>query len=138
MKKTLTLALVILLATVTYLSTGCKKNKDPEEVEFIMAVDSIRHPDTITVGEVLEIKFFGVIGPNDCFEFSRFEPAFGPTNMQFTLYGKEIKRDDCKGAGQYLNGGGVGITDATAGDWTITVLQPEGVTPITSKVHVRE
>ncbi len=138
MKKTLTFAIIVLMASVIYLSSGCDKNKDPEVVEFMMAVDSISHPDTIPLGEVLEIRFYGVIGPNDCFEFSRFEPGFGDNLMEFTLYAKEIKRDDCKGAGQYLNGGGVGITDATAGEWEITVNQPEGIAPITSTVFVEE
>ena len=138
MSKTLTIALILVIGSVIYLSTGCAKDKDPEVIEFVMQVDSIQHADTITAGEVFEIRFFGVIGPNDCFEFSRFEPGFGPDNMNFTLYAKETKRDDCGGAGQYLNGGGVGITDATAGDWTIQVNQPEGIAPIMSTVHVKE
>ena len=137
MKRSIIWVLVIALASIIYFSSGCKK-KSNETVEFIMAVDSIAHADTIPLGEVLEIRFYGVIGPNDCYSFSRFEPAFGPTNMQFTLYGKEVKRDDCAGSVQYLNGGGIGITDATAGEWTITVLQPEGVTPINSTVYVQE
>lgn len=138
MSKTLTIALILILSSVIYLSSGCKKDSDPDVRKFIMAVDSVQHADTITFGEIFEIKFYGVIGPNDCYEFDRFEPAFGLDNMEFTLYAKETKRDDCAGAGQYLNGGGVGITDVTAGEWSITVKQPEGVAPLVSTVFVKE
>lgn len=138
MHKTLTIAFVLLLGTVILLSSSCKKDNDPDVREFIMLVDSVSHPDTITLGEVFEIKFFGVIGPNDCYEFSKFEPAFGIDNMEFTLYAKEYKRDECVGAGQYLSGGGVGITDVTAGDWSVTVIQPEGAAPLESSFYVKE
>ena len=138
MSKTLTIGLILIMSSVIYLSSGCSKNNDPEVREFQMTVDSIQHADTIALGEVLEIKFFGVIGPNDCYEFSRYDPAFGLDNMEFTLYAKETKRDDCAGSGQYLNGAGIGITDATAGEWSITVLQPEGVAPLTSSIYVQE
>ena len=138
MRKTLTIALILMLGTVIILSSSCKKNDDPDDREFVMLVDSVSHADTITAGEVFEIKFYGVIGPNECYEFSRFEPAFGLDNMEFKLYAKEYKRDECVGAGQYLNGGGVGITDATAGEWSITVIQPEGVAPLVSSVYVKE
>lgn len=136
MKKLVVLAVVLGLASMIYLSTGCKKEDD--KVEFVMLVDSIQHPDTINLGDVFEILFYAEIGPNDCFVFKRFEPAFGTSNMQFTLYGEETKKSECGGTEQYLNGAGVGLTDMTAGDWLITVLQPAGVTPIESEVHVRE
>ena len=138
MSKKLTIALILILSSVIYLSSGCKKNSDPDVREFVMTIDSVQHADTIPLGEIFEIKFFGVIGPNDCYEFSKYEPAFGLDNMEFTLYAKETKRDDCGGAGQYLNGGGVGITDVTAGEWSITVIQPEGVAPLVSTVFVKE
>ena len=138
MSKTQTFTLILILGSVIYLSSGCKKDSNTDVREFIMTVDSVQHADTIALGEVFELKFFGVIGPNDCYEFSKFEPAFGDDNMEFTLYAKETKRDDCGGAGQYLNGGSVGITDVTAGEWSIKVNQPEGVTPLNSTVFVKE
>lgn len=136
MKNLIVLAVVLGLASMIYLSTGCKK--EDEKVEYVMLVDSIQHADTINVGDVFEILFYAKIGPNECFQFKRYEPAFGPSNMQFTLYGEETKKSDCSGGAQYMNGGGIGLTDLTAGDWLITVLQPTGVAPIESDVYVRE
>lgn len=138
MHKSLTIAFVLLLGTVILVSSSCNKDNDTDVREFVMSVDSVSHADTIVLGELFEIKFFGVIGPNDCYKFSKFEPSFGLDNMEFKLYAKENKRDDCGGAGQYMNGGGVTITDVTAGAWTITVLQPEGVAPLESSFYVKE
>jgi hypothetical protein len=136
MKKVIAIFTILGLVSLIYFSSGCKK--EDEKVEFVMKVDSIQHADTINVGDVFEIFFYAEIGPNECFAFKRFEPAFGPSNMQFTLYGEETKKSDCGGGEQYLNGAGAGLTDMTAGDWTITVIQPAGVTNIESKVHVLE
>ena len=138
MSKILTIALILILSSAIYLSSGCKKDSDPDVREFMMTVDSTRHADTIALGEAFEIKFFGVLGPNDCYEYARHESAFGLDIMEFRLYAKEIKRDDCGGGGRYLNGGSLSITELTAGEWSIKVNQPEGVTPLNSKVFVKE
>ena len=138
MNKTTTIILVLIIGSFIYFSTGCKKDNEPETVESIMLVDSIQHLDTIKSGEVFEVLFYGPIGPNNCYSFSRFVPAFGLDAMNFTLYSLETKRDDCEGGEVYLNGQGVGITDMTPGVWSIQVNQPEGNAPILSSVVILE
>lgn len=138
MKKSLTIVLVLVFASVIYLSTGCKKDNQPDTVEFLIKVDSIVHADTISLGEKFEVYFYGPVGPNDCFDFLRFVPGFGLNAMNFTLYGIETLRGDCDGGPVYLNGGGVALDDLTVGEWTIQVNQPAGVLPLISKVYVRE
>ncbi len=63
-----TLAIVSLLA----LTSGCKNNKTDTE-EFLIRVDSIVHPDTVAAGKSFDLAFNGVIGPNGCYRFLRFE-----------------------------------------------------------------
>jgi len=138
MNKTTTIILVIVMASVVYFSAGCKKDNVIEKVEYQMQVDSIQHADTITVGEVFEVYFFGPIGPNSCYSFSHFVPSFGLQSMYFSLYGVEEKRNDCIDGGKYMNGQGAGLQDMTAGEWSITVFQPAGVDTIRSTVYVRE
>ncbi len=136
MKNVLTVAVILALGSLIYFSSGCKK--EDTKVEYVMLVDSVHHADTINVGDIFEIFFYAKIGPNECYAFKRYVPAFGPSNMQFTLYGEETQKDGCGGGEQYLDGGGIGLTDMTAGDWTITVLQPTGVDPLESTVFVNE
>lgn len=138
MNKTILILLVVAISAITYMSSGCKKDNTPEKVEYIMQIDSILHADTITLGEVFEVYFFGPIGPNNCYDFLRFTPEFGLNQMAFTLYGVEEKRDDCAGSEKYMNGQGAGLTDMTQGEWEITVFQPAGVDTIRSSVFVKE
>ena len=139
MSKSLTIVLVLILSSVIYFSTGCKKDNEPQTVEYVMQVDSAVHADTIKVGEKFEIYFYGPIGPNNCYSFLRFEPGFGVNAMNFTLYGSQIVSDTCGGTPpRYLDGGGVAIDDMTVGEWTILVNQPAGVTQLNSKVIVIE
>ncbi len=138
MNKKITFVLILILSSVIYLSSGCKKDSNTDVREFKMAIDSTQHADTIALGEIFEIKFFGVLGPNDCYEYARHESAFGLDIMEFTLYAKEIKRDDCGGGGRYLNGGSLSITELTVGEWSIKVNQPEGIAPLNSKVFIKE
>jgi len=138
MNKLVTITIVLILSSVVYLTSGCKKDNEPDSVEYVIKVDSIVHPDTIKVGEKLEVYFYGVVGPNDCYEFLRFVPGFGPNAINFTLYGLQTLRSDCEGDPIYMNGGGVALQDMTVGDWSIQVNQPDGVQPIMSSVYVRE
>ena len=136
MKKTTIAVLILFFTSVVYFSTGCNKKNEPEKVEYIIQIDSIQHADTVKAGEVFEIRFYGPLGYNDCYEFSRFLPEFGQNSMYFTLYGEQTIKDDCTGNPKYLNGQGAGIQDLTEGEWSITVYQPEGVIPIKDKVVV--
>jgi len=138
MNKTTTIILVLIMASLVYFSAGCKKDDGPDTVEYQMQVDTVTHTDTITVGELFEITFYGPIGPNDCYSFSRFVPEFGLQSMSFTLYGIQEKRDDCAGSPKYMNGGTIGIEELTAGEWNIIVNEPEGITPLNSTLYVKE
>lgn len=138
MNRLLTVVLVLVFSSAIYLLSGCKKDKEPETIEYIIKVDSITHADTIQVGEKFEIYFYGYAGLNDCYAFERFVPGFGPNAMNFTLYGLQTIQDVCEGNPQYMNGEGVAIQDMTEGEWSIQVNQPEGVEPIYSKVFVKQ
>jgi hypothetical protein len=138
MNKLLSLVSVLIFTSAIYLTSGCKKDDGPQTVQYIIQVDSIVHADTIKVGEKFEVYFYGPLGYNDCYEFEKFVPGFGPFAMNFTLYGLETISNNCEGNPKYMNGEGVAIQDMTEGEWSIQVNQPEGVQPIMSKVYVRQ
>jgi len=135
MKNKLLVAIMIITGFIAVTGQGCKKDDDTRE--YIIKVDSITHADTIAAADGFEVHFYGKIGDNDCFEFSRFLNGYGLSEINVTVYGLETLRDDCQGGPVMLNGKGAIYFDMTPGDWTIRVLQPEGVTPIESSVFVR-
>jgi hypothetical protein len=138
MNKLLTFVLVLVFSSAIYLTSGCKKESEPETVEYIIKVDSITHADTIKLGEKLEVLFYGYIGYNECYSFEKFVPEFGPNAMEFTLYGLQIISDTCSGSPTYMSGQGVEIQDLTEGKWSIQVNQPEGSQPILSNFYVSQ
>jgi len=62
----------LVIASLLALTIGCKNNARNTE-EFLIRVDSIVHPDTVAAGKSFDIAFHGVIGPNGCYRFLRFE-----------------------------------------------------------------
>jgi len=129
---------LILISTITYFNSGCNKSEDnsPTVSEYTIKVDSIQHADTINVGDILEIACFGKIGDNDCYEFQEIKDSINTGKITLELIGKHTFRDNCGGGIIYMNPLTEHISGLTAGDWTITINQSEGVTPIESKVFV--
>lgn len=134
-KTSLIILTALFIVVVAYLSTGCKEDP-PAVTEFIVKVDSTQHTDTINVGEIFEVFFFGPLGDTDCYEFDRLEPAFGFNLIEVKAIGKHTARDNCNNILQYMQAA-AGFQDLTAGDWTLRVIQPDGGTPLESMVHVK-
>jgi hypothetical protein len=137
MKSRFIISILVIIGVIMISNQGCNKDDSPDTVEYIIKVDSIVHPDTINSSDLFEVNFYGKVGDNDCFEFTKFSPAFGADFINVTLYGTETIKNDCAGGPVYLNGQGASFADMTPGEWTLNVFQPEGVPPIESKVYVK-
>jgi hypothetical protein len=135
-KLSIILLTIFSIGVISFFSTGCKKDS-PKVTEFIITVDSVKHADTINVGEAFETNYYASIGNSDCYEFSKVENEFGTNLIEVTLIGKFTERDNCQPGNQYLNPATVNFTDLTAGDWKLKVLQPEGISALESFVHVK-
>jgi hypothetical protein len=137
MKPRFIISILFIAGIIAFTSQGCNKEDTPDTKDFIIKVDSVSHADTINSADAFEVLFYGKIGNNNCFTFKEFAPAFGADFINVTLYGTETIRNDCSGGPVYLDGKVAAFTDMTAGEWTLYVLQPEGITPIESKVYVK-
>lgn len=137
MKSKIIISILAITAILLITSQGCKKDDTPDTIDFIIKVDSISHADTINSADAFEVLFYGKIGDNVCFAFKEFAPAFGANFINVTLYGTETIKNDCSGGPVNLDGKGAAFTDMTPGEWTLNVLQPNGITPIESKVYVK-
>ncbi len=135
MKQRLLISLLVIIGLIAISGQGC--NKEDDTISYIIKVDSITHADTIVAADGFEVRFYGKIGDNDCYEFLKFDNGFGPQEINVTVYGLETIRNDCQGGPVMLNGKGAIYFDMTSGDWTIRVHQPDGVSYIESSVYVR-
>lgn len=137
MRSKFIISILFISGIIALTNQGCNKDDSPDTIDFIIKVDSVSHADTINSADAFEVLFFGKIGENNCFAFQEFAPAFGADFINVTLYGTETIKNDCSGGPVYLDGKGAAFADMTPGEWTLYVLQPEGVTPIESKVYVK-
>ncbi len=115
--------------------SGCKKEESPG-TEYTIQIDSIIHLDTITAGEVLTIKYYGIIGLTDCFSFMRFDVSFDANIINTKAIGLEESKEECKVDTTYLNGRQARVFSLPAGDFIIKVNQPREPV-IEHNIHVK-
>jgi hypothetical protein len=140
-KNTLIISAVILLAGLLTWSSGCKKDDGPDP-DFLIQIDSIVMPDTISLFDTLSVKFYGEIGPDGCYKFDRFEPVdrdgSEPDNsMKFKVWGKHEDNGNCSQQIVYLDGAEIRITGIAKGNFNVFVIQPDG-TIMVGLVYVEE
>ena len=135
------LIIASLLLIVIYSTTGCKKEENSTN-EFLIQIDSLKMADTIDFGSALDVNFFGLIGTNDCYKFSKFQQVDNvigdPQNtIRVQTYGKIEDSGDCVAGIVYMNPATLQITGMFAGTFTVLALQPDG-TVMTATCFVKE
>jgi hypothetical protein len=137
MRRIINIISVLVLLSVTFTWSGCKKDNGPEVNEFIIQIDSLVHPDTISFGLDMEIKLYGLIGPNGCYEFDKLVPEYTTGKLSVTSWGKHTIQDLCTEQIVYMNGKILFVSELSLGNSSIIAVQPDGTT-ITQNVFVRE
>ena len=113
------------IIVILFLTGGCKLgNNNSSFTEFAIQIDSIQHPDTVVFGKTLNIKFYGTIGPNDCYSFSRFVGGITGNQINIAAFGKFSNGTVCASVMQYLTGDTLGVNLVTSGTYVIHVMEP--------------
>ncbi|GAB1418668.1 hypothetical protein MASR2M12_14330 [Bacteroidales bacterium] len=60
------------LVCLFLISFSCNRHEKITEQEYLITVDSIQCQDTVKVLTAFKLVFFGTIGENGCYRFSRF------------------------------------------------------------------
>lgn len=109
---------------------GCSSAQEPstDPVMFQVKVDSISHPATVALGDTVDVKFFGVVGPDGCHAFSHFLVIRQPSSVDFSVWGKRAVADACPTVMVYLNGKTYRYIPSQRGTLQITIHQPDGST----------
>jgi hypothetical protein len=74
--------LFLIVVAVISLSSCDKKARITEE-EYVIKVDSIETVDTVQLNQMFQVDFFGIVGENGCYRFSRFYTE--RTGMKFRI-----------------------------------------------------
>ncbi len=131
MNKKIIIALSSILVVFALSWSSCSKTNGPTTEEFVIAIDSIIHADTITVGGTLSIKFYGLVGPNGCYAFDRLSPEYLQVTdttgeLKITSYGIHTFNDVCPDNEVYMNGTELVVSDIPLGKLEIKAMQPDG------------
>ena len=128
------IAIVFVLAAIF---TSCDKEEELVIDDFQVEIDSILAPDTINLGDIFEVKFYGFLGVTECYVFQRFAVDMPETNISVTTIGGFIQDKVCDSTDQFMDGVILKIFDLPTGDYVLTVEQPRD-DPIKSPLYVKE
>jgi hypothetical protein len=93
--------------------------------EFLVAVDSIHAPDTVNSNIPFEIEFFGTIGWDGCYFFSKFNQVMSGEDLQIEAWAIYDNHDRvCSSTEVSLDGQKMTATIPTPGTYRIKVSQP--------------
>jgi hypothetical protein len=113
-----------LLLIAIALLAGCVS--EPEEREFVIAVDSVRAPGAVSGGAAFDVAFFGTIGTSGCYAFKEFRVTKSTTAADITLIGVyRSKTGTCTDVLMLLGGRQFTISPPVADPFELRVHQPD-------------
>lgn len=132
--RTRVLSLLFLMGSLAGL--GC----DPTGVttkRFVVRVDSISAPDSITPTEALTVRFWGNLGPDLCSRLDRVDKHRFAGGIELRFHGvRATGGGDCLQMPAALQHDEM-VAPPLENPFTIRVLQPDGVPPLERQVRVR-
>ena len=128
-KNTLIISVILVMTGLLIWSSGCKKDEGPSP-DYLIQIDSIVFADTISLSDTLSVKFYGVVGPNSCYSFNKFEKVelggSDPANsLKLKVMGKHEDTGNCGDQIVYLDGAEILIDGFAKGNFHILVVQPD-------------
>jgi len=112
---------------IAVFSFSCSKADPTSETrEFVIKVDSIQLPDSITLNQRFDVKFFGTIGNNGCYSFADFIVSEDSSSLNFILKGhQEVSENKiCTQVLEILGGRVYSHRFKEAGQYHIRVTNP--------------
>lgn len=97
--------------------------------DFIIRVDSVKIPDTVSSATPFDIVFFGTIGFNSCYSFKTFNRVVKDNDIKIQAWGTlDYKEGKCPEGLVSLNGQILKLTIPLPGTYRIVIKEPEDYT----------
>lgn len=125
-----------LLLPLMLLLVGCGESKFQQTADYLIAVDSISAPQTISTTEPFTIRVYATVGPNACFSFRRFEVLKDPSKLEALVLGRFVSTGQCAQGEVRLNGEPLQVSPPFQHPFTVTFYQPSGAT-LVKEIAVR-
>jgi hypothetical protein len=130
-----------MLAWLVFLSliiADCASDMQGPERVFVIRVQRVEAPESIAPDQPLPLAFHGMIGPDLCHVFDRFEALQSASRLDLTLHGRFEGGGACAQAISELRGRQFVKSPPHAGTEVLVVVhQPDGSTLQTSVQIVR-
>jgi len=125
MKFRLSIGLFIAL-TICVMIVSCSDDNSGGNAHFLIKVDSIHCPDSVTANTPFDIEFFGVVGFNGCYSFKTFNQHIFDYDIQIEAWGTyDNSSGVCPEVLVLLNGQKLGMTFAKPGLYRIEITEPD-------------
>ena len=125
MKKIKSVFLFVLVITICFLLRSCLNESYTYE-DFLIKVDSIHLPNSITLNIPFDIEFFGTVGFDGCYSFKTFNQTVKNNDIMIETWGTyEIKNGICPAVLVYLDGQKLNMTFHTSGIYNLIIIQPD-------------
>lgn len=115
----------LLLVVAISLSIASCKNKLETNSDFLIKVDSIHCPDSVTANARFDIEFFGIVGFNGCSSFKTFNQRLDNKNIIIEAWGTFESNGYCPDVLVTLDGQKLSMTIPLAGIYKIKVTEPD-------------
>lgn len=80
--------IILFSGILFFLAIACNSKKDIQTEEYLIYIDSIQHADTVVAGQAFQLAFYGIIGPDGCSSFDRFEYQIENNKAGIMVIGK--------------------------------------------------
>jgi hypothetical protein len=111
--------------TISLILLSCHNDLNTFD-DFLIKVDSIHVPITITSNTPFDIEFFGTIGWNGCLSFKTFNQIYKNNDITIEAWGTyDNKAGICPTVMVYLDGRKLNITIPLPGIYKISIKEPD-------------
>ena len=118
---------IILLFFISAIFQYCSKSTEPGSVEFFkIKVDSVESPNSISLGDTVNLRIWGFVGSNGCYSFSNFESSQSNLNLDLTVWGKYTPADACATVIVEMRGSKYSFVPTMPGKFEMAIHQPDG------------
>lgn len=123
--KNVRVAAALVLGVYGLFGTSCKLGN--EIVYFGIAIDSVSVPSTWQIGGNMTVRFWGTIGPDQCWQLNNIDRDRTTSSYTIEFRGQHVDRNDCPQTESLLDYEDV-LTPLGGQDnpFTVTVKQPTG------------